>query len=146
MPYCKYCLNDHPLEYMTSPKTCKDCRKKQLDDAAKRGKRNKSSRRSKIRHSVSHYFRNKRIKHKPFPGDEEKLAAILVSVLKANKYKKGFLSVDHIIPVTHPYVSGLSVSWNLQILPSKDNESKGNYCNLDLESRLLFEWVKSQGL
>jgi hypothetical protein len=35
--------------------------------------------------------------------------------------------LDHIVPLNHPRVCGLTVPWNLRIIPLKPNSSKGNY-------------------
>ena len=34
--------------------------------------------------------------------------------------------LDHIVPVTHPNVCGLTVPWNLRIVPWRVNAAKGN--------------------
>lgn len=34
--------------------------------------------------------------------------------------------LDHIVPVTHPYVCGLTVPWNLRIVTAKANANKSN--------------------
>lgn len=38
---------------------------------------------------------------------------------------------DHIIPLNHPYVSGLTVPWNIKLVPWYVNGSKGNKWNPD---------------
>ena len=34
--------------------------------------------------------------------------------------------LDHIVPLSHPRVCGLTAPWNLWIIPAKPNMSKGN--------------------
>jgi hypothetical protein len=40
--------------------------------------------------------------------------------------KSASQSLDHIIPLHHPLISGLNVPWNVQLLEIKDNEAKKN--------------------
>ena len=42
------------------------------------------------------------------------------------KAKDTGMTVDHIVPLIHPKVCGLHVSWNLRVVPLADNLSKGN--------------------
>lgn len=146
MPYCRYCLAECKAEDMPSPRTCKVCRQKQFDKGLRKAKKKRSNRRSYKRNSVAYYFKKERIKHAPFPDDMAKLAAIFNQMLSANHYSRRLLSVDHIIPVQHPLVSGLTVSHNLQILLYDENSAKGNYCDLEAESAYLYKWLKDRGL
>jgi hypothetical protein len=34
--------------------------------------------------------------------------------------------LDHIVPISHPYVCGLNVPWNIQVLPHAVNAAKSN--------------------
>ncbi len=36
------------------------------------------------------------------------------------------LTVDHIVPITHPLVCGLHAPWNMQLMPASDNAKKSN--------------------
>lgn len=46
--------------------------------------------------------------------------------------------MDHIVPLTHPFVCGLNVPWNLQRLPKATNARKLNAWHPD-QLDLLFE-------
>ena len=39
--------------------------------------------------------------------------------------------VDHVVPLNHPLVSGLHVSWNLEVIPARQNLEKSNCIDLD---------------
>ena len=45
---------------------------------------------------------------------------------KIYKNRPKYKTVDHIIPLKHPKVSGLHVPWNMQYLSDKENSEKGN--------------------
>lgn len=48
-----------------------------------------------------------------------------------SKFSGELYVMDHIIPVNHPLVSGLSVPWNFQIIHWRVNGRKGNTWNPD---------------
>lgn len=78
-----------------------------------------------------------------------KTKKINLSDLNKEKIKKIYASaqdnhVDHIFPLVHPHFCGLHVPWNLQVLTSFDNMSKGNkveekYYNILADNTLRFE-------
>jgi hypothetical protein len=146
MHYCRYCLNPYPIEEMYASRTCRNCHKGHVKQGNKRVKRNQSSRRSRKKHAIVNYFLKARILHKPFPGDEQELTRLIRHVISANRYKKRLLSLDHIVPINHPLVSGLTVSWNLQVLLSIENTSKANKCDLEEQADWLMKWAKDRGL
>jgi hypothetical protein len=146
LPYCRYCLIDYPAEEMPSSRTCKKCREQQFKRGQLKARKRRQSRNSRERNPVLYYFHRKEIKHKPFPSDIAALEVILKRALGINRYASQFIHVDHIIPVIHPHVSGLTVSWNLQLLTREENSKKKNYCDLDLEASFLLLWAKSRGL
>lgn len=41
-------------------------------------------------------------------------------------------SLDHIVPLSHPLVCGLSVPWNMRVMPTRENLSKGNGWHPDM--------------
>lgn len=49
-------------------------------------------------------------------------------------------NIDHIVPLSHPLVCGLTVPWNLRIIPRAPNLSKGNDWD-DGAQRDMFEFA-----
>jgi hypothetical protein len=146
MPYCRYCLKDTPIEEMPSPRTCVRCRNEQLAYGAVKAKKQRKSRITRAKNAVAYYFLKKRIKHRPFPQDIVPIQVLLRQMISANRYKKNFLHVDHAIPVDHPLVCGLTVSWNLQILLRHENIRKANTCDFEFQEAWLMRWAKERGL
>jgi hypothetical protein len=63
--------------------------------------------------------RKKNLKQRTFPEQVEAIKDFYQNC------PEGF-HVDHIVPITHPLVSGLHVLANLQYLPARENSSKRN--------------------
>jgi 5-methylcytosine-specific restriction endonuclease McrA len=47
--------------------------------------------------------------------------------------------LDHVIPLDHPLVCGLTVPWNIQIIDAPANSRKGNKLHPAFQSRLFIE-------
>lgn len=56
----------------------------------------------------------------------EEIQAIYKACVSKNKETGIDHHVDHIVPITNNIICGLHVPWNLQIIPAKENLSKGN--------------------
>lgn len=134
------------MEMMPSPRTCVHCRQKQLDFGKRKAKLQRANRNSRLKKSVDYFFKSKRIHHPIFENDRKALTELITQSIAANRYKRRLLSVDHIVPVKHEHVSGLTVSWNLQILLSSENVIKGNDVDLEAEAQHLLKWAKDRGL
>jgi len=63
----------------------------------------------------------------PTWADRDQIRAIYKTMRELNK-AAGCIAyhVDHIVPLAHPFVSGLHVHWNLRIIPAKENLEKHN--------------------
>ena len=65
----------------------------------------------------------------PFHGltqaQRQQIRAIYAECKRQRQFGKD-VHVDHIVPLSSPYVCGLHVPWNLQIIPAATNAHKGN--------------------
>lgn len=59
--------------------------------------------------------------------DQKELLRLNAEAARITKATGILHSLDHIVPVTHPRVCGLTVPWNLRIMPHKVNMAKSNF-------------------
>lgn len=72
-------------------------------------------------------FRAKTMGRMPAWADKKAIKAIYAEATRLTLETGVLHQVDHIIPITSPYVSGLHVAENLQVLTRKANAEKHNY-------------------
>ena len=72
------------------------------------------------------YFRKYGRRIYPLPGDGDKIYAIYAEAKRLTKQTGVKHEVDHIVPLHGELVSGLHVSWNLQVLTREQNYAKSN--------------------
>lgn len=65
----------------------------------------------------------------PFWVKQSWIKDIEQTALKISDITKIKHVMDHIIPVNHPLVCGLTVPWNLRIITHRANSIKGNSCD-----------------
>jgi hypothetical protein len=59
--------------------------------------------------------------------DQKDLIALNAEAARISKETGIEHHLDHIVPVSHPLVCGLTVPWNLEIRTAKHNIAKGNF-------------------
>jgi hypothetical protein len=47
--------------------------------------------------------------------------------------------IDHVIPVTHPLVCGLTVPWNMQVIDEGLNQRKSNKLHMSFQGEIFDE-------
>jgi len=158
----KPCKHGHVCERFTSSRACRQCvyarnRRRTVeedywidygDEAYKQRKREASKR---------YYQRNKAKWDKMFAKrrKQEKLAKRVATEADKQALKRMKLEaqirtmdsgvkheVDHVIPLIHPKVCGLTTKHNLQVLTKAQNRRKAARFNQDKESRVQLQLIK----
>lgn len=81
----------------------------------------------------------------PYWVTRDELQAMKAQALKVTEATGHLHVLDHIVPLNHPRVCGLTVPWNLQIIHWRANLSKSNFwCDDQLD--LFAEQAEDVGL
>ena len=149
----KPCKHGHVAERYVASKTCCQCsnanaNKAKLNDRAKyvassvawgranpdrlaEYQRRKNAQRPAQRNFWTANYRSAKDKRMPpWLNDAEQFELECVYTYCAALRQVGLdYHVDHVIPLRGQRVSGLHVPWNLQVIPGRENTSKGNAFN-----------------
>ena len=82
--------------------------------------------RPRTRAMMKEYYLARFYGNRTVPGDEEAIGRVYEEAARLTKETGVYHEVDHIVPLKGRLVSGLHVSWNLQILTRSANREKGN--------------------
>lgn len=63
--------------------------------------------------------------------DREELKTLHAEAKRRTAETGVYHVLDHVIPLTHPYVCGLTVPWNLRVITNAQNAAKSNRWNPD---------------
>ena len=102
-----------------------DYYKRNKDSEKERNRRWRNNNRGKY-NAIAANRRSAKLQRTPAWADHDAIARVYAQAKLAEAVTGLSYHVDHIVPLQGENVSGLHVSWNLQILEAEDNISKGN--------------------
>jgi hypothetical protein len=78
--------------------------------------------------------------------DQKQLLALNAEAARITKLTGIEHHLDHIVPVSHPLVCGLTVPWNLRVMPYRSNLAKSNFWCPDQQSLFGDEHTEEEAL
>jgi hypothetical protein len=97
---------------------------------------NKKTKKEKVARTANYRARKKQAMPVWLTEDQKK------EIKEIYKNRPDGYCVDHIVPIAGENVSGLHVPWNLQYLPARLNESKGNKFNPQIEVSVCYQYKR----